>query len=128
MDNICIPFYLFFILCFSRGVIITVICISWFAWSKRACINRCEKCVDINGTFSDFLSLDISVIQGSTLGPILFLCVAPAARFLSTARAPRGLHRALFMNSVSHGKIWTNNAASLTGLSSLALHSANSIF
>jgi hypothetical protein len=39
--------------------------------------------------------------------------VAPAARFLSPARAPRGLHRALFMNSVSHGKIWTNNAASL---------------
>ncbi len=26
--------------------------------------------------------------------------------------APPGLHRALFMNSVSHGKIWTVNAAS----------------
>ncbi|MFN9897608.1 MAG: hypothetical protein ACK55Z_02175, partial [bacterium] len=24
--------------------------------------------------FSDFMALDISVIQGSTLGPILFLC------------------------------------------------------
>jgi hypothetical protein len=39
--------------------------------------------------------------------------VAPAVRVLSPARAPRGLHRALFMNSVSHGKIWTSNAASL---------------
>jgi hypothetical protein len=32
------------------------------------------QCVDIEGNFSDFLNLDISVIQGSTLGPILFLC------------------------------------------------------
>ncbi len=39
--------------------------------------------------------------------------VEPVARFLSPARAPRGLHRALFMDSVSHGKIWTDNAASL---------------
>jgi hypothetical protein len=39
--------------------------------------------------------------------------VPPAVRVLSPARAPRGLHRALFMNSVSHGKIWTENAASL---------------
>jgi hypothetical protein len=39
--------------------------------------------------------------------------VPPAVRVLSPARAPRGLHRALFMNSVSHGKIWTKNAASL---------------
>jgi hypothetical protein len=30
--------------------------------------------VDINGNFSEFLDLDISVIQGSTLGPLLFLC------------------------------------------------------
>jgi hypothetical protein len=30
--------------------------------------------VDINGTKSDALSLEISVIQGSILGPILFLC------------------------------------------------------
>jgi hypothetical protein len=33
-----------------------------------------SQCVDINGHFSDFLDLDISVLQGSTLGPILFLC------------------------------------------------------
>ncbi len=43
---------------------------NWFAsyLSNRA------QCVDINGQFSDFLALYISVIQGSTLGPILFLC------------------------------------------------------
>jgi hypothetical protein len=33
-----------------------------------------SQCVDIGGNFSEFLDLDISVIQGSTLGPILFLC------------------------------------------------------
>jgi hypothetical protein len=33
-----------------------------------------SQCVDIDGYFSEFLDLDISVIQGSTLGPILFLC------------------------------------------------------
>ncbi len=33
-----------------------------------------SQCVDIDGHFSDFLDLDISVLQGSTLGPILFLC------------------------------------------------------
>jgi hypothetical protein len=42
-----------------------------------------------------------------------FMIVPPAVRVLSPARAPRGLHRASFMNSVSHGKIWTKNAASL---------------
>jgi hypothetical protein len=44
-----------------------------FEWFASYLSNRAQ-CVDINGTFSDFLSLDISVIQGSTLGPILFLC------------------------------------------------------
>ena len=33
-----------------------------------------SQCVDIGGTFSTFQELAISVIQGSTLGPILFLC------------------------------------------------------
>jgi hypothetical protein len=33
-----------------------------------------SQCVDISGNFSEFLDLDISVIQGSTLGPLLFLC------------------------------------------------------
>ncbi len=40
------------------------------------------------------------------------LSVVPAVRVLSLAWAPRGLHRAMFMNSVSHGKVWTKNAAS----------------
>ncbi len=33
-----------------------------------------SQTVEINGTLSDPLDLDISVIQGSILGPILFLC------------------------------------------------------
>jgi len=33
-----------------------------------------SQCVDISGFMSDFIELDISVIQGSTLGPLLFLC------------------------------------------------------
>ncbi len=33
-----------------------------------------SQCVDIGGTLSDFMELAISVIQGSTLGPLLFLC------------------------------------------------------
>jgi hypothetical protein len=37
-------------------------------------LNGRSQCVDIGGNFSEFLDLDISVIQGSTLGPILFLC------------------------------------------------------
>ncbi len=42
----------------------------WFS----SYLQGCSQCVDINGHFSDFIDLDISVIQGSTLGPILFLC------------------------------------------------------
>jgi hypothetical protein len=44
-----------------------------YKWFASYLSNRAQ-CVDINGSFSDFLALDISVIQGSTLGPILFLC------------------------------------------------------
>jgi hypothetical protein len=44
-----------------------------FDWFSSYLSDRAQ-CVDINGTFSDFVSLDISVIQRSTLGPILFLC------------------------------------------------------
>ncbi len=43
---------------------------------------------------------------------IQYIPVSPAVWVLSPVWAPRGLHRALFMNSVSHGKIWTENAAS----------------
>ena len=43
---------------------------SWFASYLSG---RSQK-VDINGVTSEPCNLDISVIQGSTLGPILFLC------------------------------------------------------
>jgi hypothetical protein len=42
-------------------------------WFESYLTNR-TQCVDISGNFSDLINLDISVIQGSTLGPILFLC------------------------------------------------------
>jgi hypothetical protein len=42
-------------------------------WFSDYLSGRSQK-VEINGTYSDPLDLDISVIQGSTLGPILFLC------------------------------------------------------
>jgi hypothetical protein len=43
------------------------------AWFSSYLQGR-SQCVDIDGKFSEFLDLDISVIQGSTLGPLLFLC------------------------------------------------------
>jgi len=42
-------------------------------WFKNYLSGRSQQ-VDINGVLSDPLNLDISVIQGSILGPILFLC------------------------------------------------------
>ena len=42
-------------------------------WFESYLTNR-TQCVDISGNFSDLTNLDISVMQGSTLGPILFLC------------------------------------------------------
>jgi hypothetical protein len=42
-------------------------------WFKNYLAGRSQY-VDINGTKSESLSLGISVIQGSILGPILFLC------------------------------------------------------
>jgi hypothetical protein len=47
------------------------------------------------------------------LPPVSMTPVPPAVRVLSPAWAPRGLHRAMFMNSVSHRKVRTENAASL---------------
>ncbi len=44
--------------------------LSWF----KNCLSGRSQNVDINGTLSDSLDLNISVIQGSILGPILFLC------------------------------------------------------
>ncbi|MFN9909008.1 MAG: reverse transcriptase domain-containing protein, partial [bacterium] len=42
-------------------------------WFKNYLAGRSQY-VDVNGSKSDPLEIDISVIQGSTLGPILFLC------------------------------------------------------
>jgi hypothetical protein len=42
-------------------------------WFENYLAGRTQK-VDINGNLSSEQNLDISVIQGSTLGPILFLC------------------------------------------------------
>jgi len=42
-------------------------------WFESYLSNRLQR-VDINGTLSDELSFNISVIQGSILGTILFLC------------------------------------------------------
>ena len=42
-------------------------------WFKSYLSDR-KQLVDINGTFSELKSLNISVLQGSILGPILFLC------------------------------------------------------
>jgi hypothetical protein len=42
-------------------------------WFKNYLRGR-SQIVDINNVFSDPLSIDISVIQGSIFGPILFLC------------------------------------------------------
>jgi len=45
-------------------------CLDWF---NSYLSNRTQK-VDINGSFSDIRNINIGVLQGSTLGPILFLC------------------------------------------------------
>jgi hypothetical protein len=42
-------------------------------WFKNYLAGR-SQFVDVNGSKSDSLAIDISVIQGSILGPILFLC------------------------------------------------------
>jgi hypothetical protein len=42
-------------------------------WFRNYLSGRSQK-VDINGTLSDSKDINISVIQGSILGPILFLC------------------------------------------------------
>lgn len=44
--------------------------LDWF----RNYLSGRSQIVDINGNLSDELAIDISVIQGSILGPILFLC------------------------------------------------------
>jgi hypothetical protein len=49
------------------------ICGTSHLWFQNYLAGRTQS-VDINGSKSDPLEIDISVIQGSTLGPILFLC------------------------------------------------------
>lgn len=52
----------------NPGKCLSVVCQLGTYLSERS------QCVDIGGTYSNFIELAISVIQGSTLGPILFLC------------------------------------------------------
>jgi len=42
-------------------------------WFKSYLSNRTQRC-DVNGSLSEENGIDIGVLQGSTLGPILFLC------------------------------------------------------
>ncbi|MBM3938999.1 MAG: hypothetical protein FJ333_10175, partial [Sphingomonadales bacterium] len=42
-------------------------------WFKSYLTDRRQMC-DVNGSLSDVKHIDIGVLQGSTLGPILFLC------------------------------------------------------
>jgi hypothetical protein len=44
-----------------------------FDWFKSYLSERLQ-CVDVNGSLSDYKSILMSVLQGSSLGPILFLC------------------------------------------------------
>ena len=44
--------------------------LKWF----RSYLSSRSQCVDINGTISPPLDISISVLQGSILGPLLFLC------------------------------------------------------
>ena len=49
---------------------ITGVAYTWF----NSYLSGRTQCVDISNNYSDFIELAISVIQGSTLGPLLFLC------------------------------------------------------
>ena len=49
---------------------ITGIELEWFS----SYLSNRKQCVDINGTLSDSNDVTISILQGSILGPILFLC------------------------------------------------------
>jgi hypothetical protein len=49
---------------------ISGVALDWFA----SYLSNRKQCVDIDGNFSDFKDIVMSVFQGSSLGPILFLC------------------------------------------------------
>ena len=51
-------------------------------WFDSYLCNR-PQCVNINGTFSDFLNILCGVPQGSVLGPILFLIYINDIQFCS---------------------------------------------
>jgi hypothetical protein len=53
-----------------RNIGIIGIELEWFSSYLK---NR-KQCVDINGSLSDSKDIKISILQGSILGPILFLC------------------------------------------------------
>jgi hypothetical protein len=48
------------------------VALRWFT-SYRYLEGR-KQCVDIDGNISEVLNLTISILQGSILGPIIFLC------------------------------------------------------
>ena len=49
---------------------VTGTALEWF----KSCLSDRKQCVDINGKISNTKDIPISVLQGSILGPILFLC------------------------------------------------------
>ena len=63
-------------------------------WFKSYLKGRSQK-VDINGNLSDAKNLDISVIQGSILGPILFLC------FINDLSSASDLFKLMFADDTS---------------------------
>jgi len=72
------------------------------SWFKSYLSNRTQKC-DVNGKLSDTCNIDIGVLQGSTLGPILFLC------FINDLPSSTLLHSLLFADDtaclVSHDSL-----------------------
>jgi len=73
-----------------------------------------SQCVDIGGTFSTFQELAISVIQGSTLGPILFLC------YINDFWAATSLFSVLFADDTT-GLAKGKNLSNLTAYINLEL-------
>jgi hypothetical protein len=63
-------------------------------WFKSYLKGRTQK-VDINGYISDSKNIDISVIQGSILGPILFLC------FINDLATASNLFKLMFADDTS---------------------------
>jgi hypothetical protein len=63
-------------------------------WFKSYLSNRCQK-VDINGKFSSEALINISVMQGTILGPILFLC------YINDIYTATGLFTCLFADDTS---------------------------